>query len=93
MKCGKRGHFAKCCQTREAGVFAKSRKVAKPPQKIQRIDERSESENEEGSLVDEEKVVLTIERDENGHFTMKGKINGNEFKTIVDSGSTVTILK
>ena len=43
MKCGKKGHFARCCQTRGAGTFAKSRKVAKPPQRIQRLDEWSES--------------------------------------------------
>ena len=92
MKSGKKGHFAKCCQTKGAGNFAKSRKVAKPPPRIQRIDEWSDSENE-GSIVDEEKVVLTIEGDENGHFTMKGKINGNEFQTMVDSGSPVTIFE
>ena len=93
MKCGKKGHFAKCCQTRGAGSFTKSRNVAKPPsQRIQRIDEWSESEYE-GSIVDEEKVVLLIEGDENGHFTMKGKINGDEFQTMVDSGSPVTIFE
>ena len=91
-KCGKKGHFAKCCRTKRAGNFAKSRKVAKPPQRIQRIDEWSDSENE-GSVVYEEKVVLTIEGDENGHFTMKGKINGNDFQTMVDSESPVTIFK
>ena len=88
----KKGHFAKCCQTKGAGNFAKSRKVARPPQRIQRIDEWSDSENE-GSIVDEEQVVLTIEVDENGHFTMKRKINGNEFQTMVDSGSPVTIFE
>ena len=86
----KKGTFCqKCCQTKGAGNFAKSRKVAKP---IQRIDEWSDSENE-GSIVDEEKVVLTIEGDENGHFTMKGKINGNDFQTMVDLGSPVTIFE
>ena len=55
MKCGKKGHFAKCCQTKGAGNFAKkNRKLAKPPQRIQRIDEWSDSENE-GSIVDEKK--------------------------------------
>ena len=40
MKCGKKGHFAKCCQTEGAGSFAKSRKVTEAPaQLIQRIDE------------------------------------------------------
>ena len=31
MECGKKGHFAKCCQTKGAGNFAKSRKVIKAP--------------------------------------------------------------
>ena len=31
MKCGKKRHFARCCQTKGAGTFAKSRKVATPP--------------------------------------------------------------
>ena len=92
MKCGKKGHFAKCCRTKGAGNFAKSRKVAKQSQRIQRIDEWSESGNG-GSLVDEEKVVLTIKGDENGHFTMKCKINGNNSQTMVDSGSPVTIFE
>ena len=43
------------------------------------------------ATVDEEKVVLTIEGDENGQFTKKEKINGNPFQTMVDSGSPVTI--
>ena len=85
MKCGQKGHFAKCCHTKGAGNFAKSRRVAKPPQRIQQIDEWSDSQNE-GSIVDEKKVVLTIEGDENGHLTIKGKINGNDFQTMVDSG-------
>ena len=91
MKCGKKGHFTRCCQTKGAGMFGKSRKVAKNPQRIQRIDDWSESSQGEESLVDDEKVVLTIEGDENGQFTMKGKINGNPFQTMVDSGSPITI--
>ena len=73
MKCGKKGRFAKCCQTKAAGIFAKSRKVAKPLQRIQKTDEWSENTNEDGSVVDEDK----IEGDDNGHFTMTGKMNGN----------------
>ena len=88
----KKGHFAKCCQTKGAGNFARSRKLAKPPQRIQRIEEWSSSENEV-SIVDEEKVVLTTQGDENGYFTTKGKINGNYFQTMVDSGSPVTIFE
>ena len=88
----KKGTLRKMLPNKRSWKFCKKQKGAKPPQLIQRIDEWSDSENE-GSLVDEEKVVLTIECDENGHFTMKGKINGNEFQTMVDSGSPVTIFE
>ena len=60
MKCGKKGHFAKCCQTTGAGNFAKSRKVTKAPaQNIQRIDEWEDSSS--GSMIEKDKIVLTIE--------------------------------
>ena len=44
-------------------------------------------------MIEEDKIVLTIERGENGQFFMSGKINGNQFKTMVDSGSPVTIFE
>ena len=87
MKCEKKGHFAKCCQTKSSN-FAKSRKVAEAPQRIQKIDGWDETSEES---ITEDNCVLTIEGDENGQFTMTGKINGNEFKAMVDSGSPVTI--
>ena len=44
MKCGKKGHFAKFCQSKSAGVFAKSRNVTKATaQRNQRIDEWEDS--------------------------------------------------
>ena len=92
MKCGNKGHFAKCCQTRGAGNFAKSRKVTKAPaQNIQRIDEWEDSSS--GSMIEEDKIVSTIDGGENGQFFMSGKIIGNQFKTMVDSGSPVTIFE
>ena len=91
IRCGKKGHFAKCCQTKGAGKFAKSRKVIKaPPPRIQRIDEWDSSSN---SAIEDDKIVLTIDGDENGQFFMSGKINGNPFKTMVDSGLPVTIFE
>ena len=56
MKYGKKGQFAKCCQTKGAGSFAENWKVARKPQRIQRIDEWDDSSNE--SIVDDEKLVL-----------------------------------
>ena len=92
MKCGKKGHFAKCCQTRDAGNFAKNRKVTKAPaQSIQTIDEWEDSSS--GSMIEEDKIVLSIEGGENGKFLMSGKMKGNQLKTMVDSGSPVTIFE
>ena len=88
----KKGHFAKCCKTKGAGNFAKSRKDTKSPQQhIQRIDDRDESGYE--STTENVEIVLTIERDENGQFTMSFKINGNPIKTTVDSVSPVTMFE
>ena len=85
MKCGKKGHFAKCCQTRGAGNFAKSRKIIKAPaQSIQRIDEWEDSSS--GSMIEEDKIVITIEEGEsinaselwNTWFTMNHVNNLND---------------
>ena len=81
MKCGKKGHFAKCCQTKGAGNFAKSRKVIKAPaQRIQRIDEWQDSSS--GSKVEDDKIVLTIDGNENGQFSKGGK----KWKSIQNNG-------
>ena len=59
MKCRKKGHFSKCCQTKGAGNFAKSSKVIKPPaDRMQRINEWEESSND--SIVEDDKFVLSI---------------------------------
>ena len=91
MKYGKKGHSAKCCQRKGAGAFAECRKVAEPPQRIQRIEELSESSQGEKSTEDDDKILLTIADDENGQFTMTGRVNGNAFKTMVDYGFPVTL--
>ena len=84
----RKSQFSKCCQTKGAGNFAKSRKVIKSPQ--QHIQEIGQWESSKESTTEDDKIVLTIEGDENGQFTMSGKTNGNPFKTMVDSGSPVT---
>ena len=60
-------------------------------QQIQRIDDWDESSND--STTKEDKLVLTIEGDENGQFTVSGTMNGNSFKTMEDSGSPITIFE
>ena len=44
-------------------------------------------------MVEDDKIVLTIDCYENGQFSISGKLNGNLFKTMVDPGSPVTIFK
>ena len=90
MKFGKKDHFAKCCQTKGAGSFVKNWKVARAPQKIQRIDEWDDSSDGNESIRDDEKIVLTITGDKNGQFTMAGRINSKPFTPMVDFGSPVT---
>ena len=91
MKSGRKSHFAKCCQTKGAGNFAESTKgIRAPAQKIQKLDEWEDSSS--CSVVEDDKIVLTIDGDENGQFSMSGK-KGNTFKTMVDSGSSVTIFE
>ena len=92
MKCGKKGHFAKCCRTKGTEIFAKSRRVIKArAQRIKKIDEREDSSSV--LVVEDEKIVLTVDGDKNGLFSMSGKLNGNPFKTMLDSGSPVTIFE
>ena len=38
-------------------------------------------------MVEDDKIVLIIDGDENGQISMSGNINGNPFKTMVDSRS------
>ena len=44
-------------------------------------------------MVEGDKIVLTIDGDENGQFSMGGKINGNSYKTMVNSVSPLTIFE
>ena len=44
-------------------------------------------------MIAEDKIVISTEGGENGQFFMSGKINGNQFKTMADSGSPVTIFE
>ena len=88
----KEGTFRKMLPNQRCRKFCKNRKVTKPPaQSIQRIDDWEDSSS--GSIVEEDRIVLTIEREANGQFSMSGKINGNPFKAMVDSGSPVTIFE
>ena len=45
--------------------------IRKPPEPIQRIDQKDESSKE--SVVEDDELVLTIYGDENGQFTKSGK--------------------
>ena len=51
------------------------------------------SRKEAATIMNDSKMVPTIERDLNGQFTTSGKTNRNSFKTMFDSGLPVTKLE
>ena len=88
MKCGRKGHFTKCCQTKGAGNFAKSKKTIKAPaQRIRRKDEWEDSSSD--SVVEDEKIVLTIDGDKNGQFSLSQK----KWQPIQNDWSPYSIMK
>ena len=89
----KEGPFRKMLSNKRCRRLRKKRKAVfkAPAQRIQRIDEWEDRSS--SSVVEDDKIVLTIDGDENGQFSMGGKINGNPFKTMVDSGSSVTMFE
>ena len=69
----KKGHFAKCCQTKALKSPPRSRKVIKAPaQRIQRIEEWVDSSS--GSVVEDDKIGLTVDGEENGQFSKSGTL-------------------
>ena len=85
--CGKKGHLEKVCNQKKSDNnqnFGKNRGFAK---RVQLVDQ------EENDDEDENYMVLNIEGNDNNTkpYYMEGFINGNRFKTMIDTGSPVTI--
>ena len=85
--CGKNGHLEKVCNQKKSDNnqnFAKNRGFAK---RVQLVDQ------EENDDEDENNMVLNIEGNDNNTkpYYMEGFMNGNRFKTMINTGSPVTI--
>ena len=88
--CGRKGHLEKVCNQKKKdkfqqnGKFKASGSSEQTNHRVQLVDQEDED--------DENIMVLNVEGDENAKpYYMEGFINGNKFKTMIDSGSPVTI--
>ena len=87
--CAMTGHFARMCKRPKTGNIRG--RVTMPGRgglkRIEQDDSQSESSNE----MNEENLVLHVSGAGNQPFVLKGKINKEPFKTMIDSGSPITI--
>ena len=87
--CGRKGHLEKVCNQKKDGFqqngkFKANGSSEQTNRRVQLVDQDEED--------DENIMVLNVEGDENTKpYYMEGFINGNRFKTMIDSGSPVTI--
>ena len=91
--CGRKGQLERVCNQKRkdnAQHFAKSRANGVRDQFNKRVHLVDQDEDDEE---DESYMVLNVEGEEENSkpYYMEGFINGNNFKTMIDSGSPVTI--
>ena len=91
--CGRKGQLERVCNQKikdNAQHFAKSRANGVRDQFNKRVHLVDQDEDDEE---DESYMVLNVEGEEENSkpYYMEGFINGNNFKTMIDSGSPVTI--
>ena len=91
-----KGHFERCCNCKQEDRFgenAKSRQFDKRShngKRVQRVDYY-----EEDGKSEEDMMVLKVGGDEVGStalYYMEDTVNGNHVKTMIDTGSSVTIV-
>ena len=85
--CGKKGHLEKVCNQKKSDNnqgLGKNRGFAK---RVQLVDQKDNDDE------DENYMVLNVEGNDNNTklYHMEGFISGNQFKTMIDTGSPVTI--
>ena len=86
--CGRKGHLERICNQKKKDTYPKNGKPRRFGNRVQLVDQE-ESDNED----EDDYMVLNVEGSENDSkpFYMEGFINGNRFKTMIDTGSPVTI--
>ena len=86
--CGRKGHLERVCNQKKKDTYPKNGKPRRFGNRVQLVDQE-ESDNED----EDNYMVLNVEGNESDSkpFYMEGFINGNRFKTMIDTGSPVTI--
>ena len=86
--CGRKGHLERVCNQKKKDTYPKNGKPRRFGNRVQLVDQE-ESDNED----EDDYMVLNVEGSENDSkpFYMEGFIDGNRFKTMIDTGSPVTI--
>ena len=90
--CGRKGHLERTCDQKKKYTDQKNGKLRGFGNRVQFVDQEEIDDEDE----DEDKdvyMVLNVEggRNEAKPFYMEGFINGNRFKTMIDTGYPVTI--
>ena len=86
--CGRQGHPERVCNQKKKDTYQKSGNFRGSGRRLQLVDQDDFDEDD-----DETYMVLNVEGGNNDAkpFYMEGFINRNRFKTMIDTGSPVTI--
>ena len=85
--CGRKGHSERVCILKKRDTYQKSGNFRGSDRLLRLVDQEEFGDNE-----DEDYMVLNVEggNNETKPYYMEGFINGNRFKTMIDTGSPVT---
>ena len=86
--CGRKGHLERVCNQKKKDTYQKSGNSSGSGRRMQLVDQEEFGDDE-----DDDYMVLNVEggNNETKPYYMEGFINGNRFKTMIDTGSPVTI--
>ena len=86
--CGRKGHLERVCNQKKKDTYQKSGNFRESGRRVQLVDQEDFDEDYE-----EDYMVLNVQGGNNDAkpLYMDGFINGNRFKTTIDTGSPVTI--
>ena len=86
--CGRKGHLERICNQKKKDTYQKSGNSRGSGRRVQLVDQDNCDDEE-----DDDYMVLNVEGGNNDTkpFYMDGFINGNHFKTMIDTGSPLII--
>ena len=90
--CAMTGHFARMCRRPKTGnIRGRGRMPGRGGLRRINLIEQDDSQSESSNEMNEENMVLHVSGAGNQPFVLKGKINKKPFKTMINSGSPITI--